>query len=431
MNKKIQVFREEPGFLKLFKLFKEKYRSLGRMGGSVSTKTFTIDELASIAGFLGVSSDTLVRKGTISLGDFERELAHTGFEDMSLLELMKEILQESIKTKKEELEIERREEMQFIDSLMSLFPEGSAWFEWIGSKPSETRWIWTLYRQDQEGIREKLVTVATSFFKLPKKGDYERLPFFAQRLTGNPHYFDSDEVAGKLLVNRLIFEQMKGGNEQATMPKSVEELNDLLAEYGLMRDDLWNFVTVQGLLASSNGALHPVWQAAVQSMSVMNMPIKELVKVDKIWPATGDHVWIVENSSVCSTIMDAIPQTPIICTHGQLRAAGWLILDRLAESGCTFHYSGDIDPEGVVIADKLKKRYGTRLRLWRMNRESYEQSLSNEEISPNRLAKVERLSTSEEWSELIRIMNKTMKAGYQEGITASLIEDIKAQLTYK
>lgn len=428
MNKRIQVFREELGFLKLFKLFKEKYRSLGRIGGSVSTKPFTPEELASIAGFLGVSPETLVRKGTISLGDFERELAHTGFEDLSLLELMEESLQESIKTKKEELEIERREEMHFIDSLMSLFPEGSTWFEWIGTKPSETRWIWTLFRQDQEGLREKLVTVATAFFKLPKKGEYERLPFFAQRMTGNPHYFDRDEVAGKLLVNRLFFEQMQGGNEQATMPKSVEELNDLLAEYGLMRDDLWNFVTVQGLLASSDGVEHPVWTAAVRSHSVMNMPIKELVKVDKIWPATGAHVWIVENSSVCSMIMDAISEAPIICTHGQVRAAGWLFLDRLAESGCTFHYSGDIDPEGIVIAARLKNRYGTRLRLWRMDQESYEQSLSNEKISPNRMAKVERLSTSDEWKELIGLMQGTKKAGYQEGIIVSLIEDIKSRL---
>ena len=53
MNPKTKIFKEEPGFLKLFNLFKEKYRSLGRIGGTVSLKSFNDAELQSIAGFLG------------------------------------------------------------------------------------------------------------------------------------------------------------------------------------------------------------------------------------------------------------------------------------------------------------------------------------------------------------------------------------------
>lgn len=32
-------------------------------------------------------------------------------------------------------------------------------------------------------------------------------------------------------------------------------------------------------------------------------------------------------------------------------AAGWQLLNKLVESGCTLYYSGDLDPDGIVIAD--------------------------------------------------------------------------------
>ncbi|WP_404332407.1 TIGR02679 family protein [Mesobacillus maritimus] len=426
MNKKLKVFKVEPGFLKLFTLFKEKYRSLGRVGGTVSIKTFTEEELESIAGFLGQSKERLQEKGSIALLDFEKELTHTGFSDYTLLPLLEAVLQETIFTKKEESERAKQQEDQFVDSLVKQIPDGKWWLEWIQAKSADTRWIWSLYKHNKEELYEKLLAVFQAFTARPTKGDFERLPFFSQRTTGNPHFFDPNEVGGKLLLHCLYVNQMKQGNSDAVMPKTVEELNDLLAEYGIMRDDLWNFVTCQGLLASTNDKVHPVWQAAINTHSVMNMPIKELTKVDRVWPALGTKVWIVENSSVCSTLMDAVPIAPIVCTHGQLRVASWQLLDRLVQSNCTLYYSGDIDPEGIVIAEKLKKRYQDRVILWRMDQETYKGSISNEDIS-SRLSKLESLS-SPEWKGLITMMKQVKKAGYQEAIVSSLIRDIQRSL---
>jgi uncharacterized protein (TIGR02679 family) len=423
MQNRIQVFKEEPGFLKLFTLFKEKYRSLGRIGGNISLQTFSQVELQSIAGFLGQPVEKLLQKGRIALLDFEKELSNTGFSNYTLLRLLEEVLQESIYTKKEETEQERKQEDDFIDSLKQAIPKASSWLQWIHSKKTDTRWIWSLYKQNKEELYENIIVVFKAFISLPEKEEFERLPFFSQRMTGNPHYFDNNEVAGKLLLHCMYVDQILRGNTDATMPKNVEELNDLLAEYGIMRDDLWNFVTCQGLLAESATIIHPVWQAAVDTGTVMNVPMKELVKVDRIWPCNGFKVWIVENSSVCSTIMDAVPNAPIICTHGQFRLASWLLLDKLVQSNCTLFYSGDCDPEGIMIADRLKKRYKNRVALWRMDRGSYEASLSNEDIS-NRLSKLDHID-SPEWKKLISLMRNVKKAGYQEAIVSSLIMDLK------
>ncbi|MDQ0214466.1 uncharacterized protein (TIGR02679 family) [Oikeobacillus pervagus] len=427
MNHNVQVFKEEPGFIKLFLLFKEKYRSLGRIGGNVSLETFNQVELESIAGFLGQPYEKLVRKGNLSLLDFEKELSNTGFSNFTLLHLLETVLQEPIISKKEEMEQEKKLEENFIESLRKAIPNAWPWLQYIQGKTPDTRWIWSLFKKEKEELREQIIMVWEAFSSLPKENQFERLPFFSQRMTGNPHYFDSHETAGKLLLHCMYVDQLVKGNTDAVMPKGVEELNDLLAEYGIMRDDLWNFVTCQGLLASNEqNEIHPVWQAAVQTNTVMNIPMKVLVKVDRVWPNIGNNVWVVENSSVCSTIMDAVPNAAVICTHGQLRSASWRLLDMLAESGCTLYYSGDLDPEGVVIAQKLMDRYGDQLILWRMDKETYEFSLSDEDIT-SRLTKLDHI-TAPVWKELIHLMKQVKKAGYQEAIGLKLINDIHSNL---
>lgn len=419
----IQVFREEPGFIKLFTLFKEKYRSLGRIGGTVSIKGFSPMEMESIAGFLAEPTDTLLEKGKVSLLTFEKALQHTPFSNYSLIQLLEEVLQESLLTKEEANLIEQNKKTDFLESLCSACPNGSWWWEWIHSKSSDTRWIWALYKQDSSDLFLKLITVFKAFQVLPTDGKYERLPLFAQRTTGNPHFFDMDQVAGKLLLHCFHVDQIQKGYKLTVIPKTTEEINDLLSQYGIMRDDLWSFVTCRGFLAECETGIHPVWKAAVEMDTVLNIPIKELIKLKKIWPAKGNKVWIVENSGVCSTIIDEVAEAPIICTHGQFRTASWAILDQLIESRSILYYSSDIDPEGITMAERIKERYKEQVTIWRMDKNSYEKSLSNEDIS-SRLSKIETIN-SPELLETVRSMKTVKMAGYQEGLVNELIQDIK------
>lgn len=48
----------------------------------------------------------------------------------------------------------------------------------------------------------------------------------------------------------------------------------------------------------------------------MNMPLRELLKIDKVVPAEGSQVYIVENSGVFSSLLDIVPNAPLACTHG-------------------------------------------------------------------------------------------------------------------
>jgi uncharacterized protein (TIGR02679 family) len=430
MSDKVQVFREEPGFLKLFTLFKGKYRSLGRIGGTVSIQSFSYNEVESIAGFLGQSVDVLLEKGKVSLPAFEKELSQTGFADYSLIQLLEEVLAESIITKNEESSMEEEKVKQFFQKLRLNNPDGSWWWDWIESKPPDSRWIWFLFKQDPDDLMDKLATVYKAFEDLPcKNNKYERLPLFSQRITGNPHFFDNNQLPGRLLSYCMQVDQQRKGLREPGMPKTTEELNDLLSRYGLMRDDLWSFVSCRGFLAESETGIHPVWLAAVDTDTVLNVPIKGLLTIKRIWPNQGKKVWIVENSSVCSTIVDEVAKAPVICTHGQFRAASWIMLDLLVESGCQLYYSGDLDPEGISMAQRLKDRYHKQVTCWRMDVGSYESTISDEDVT-SRLPKIDSVVATE-LLEVVNALKIRKKAGYQEGLMNELVKDIKEAFNHE
>lgn len=388
----------------------------------ITTVSFNKIELETIAGFLGQPLEAIVKKGKISLQDFEAMLQRSKFSSYTLVQLLEEVLQEKLITNKEVEALEKMAEEQYFQRLSEQFPQSKWWFEWIQVNPHDAKFIWSLFRKEKEGLFNLLAFVHNGLMNLPLNGEYERLPLFSQKITGNPHSFDLNGSLGKLLLHSLYVYKKLHNDSEIQFPKTTEEINDLLSEFNIVRDDLWNFVTCQGLLASCDDIVHPVWEAAIKTNYVMNVPMRELIKLKRVWPATGNKIWVVENSSVSSSLMDAQPHSPIVCTHGQIRTAGWMLLDRLVESGCTLYYSGDFDPEGLVIAEKMKKRYKGNVILWRMDEESYIKSLSEEDIT-DRTAKLNNIHI-EELQNIKKTLLKIGKSGYQEAIIQQLIEDM-------
>lgn len=424
MDDNIRLIVEEPALAKLLALIRDKYRSLGKVGGSVSLSDFNKDEIESVAGFTGIPPDKLIQK-RLTLKRFEQALSDTVFGDLSLPDFLEQVYGAPVTTRQEERERALDAEAAFLRKLHETMPDGRFWWDRLEAKTPDTRWIVALYREDPVNLAAQLNTVFSAFRQLPEDGDTELLPFFAQRTTGNPHAFDNGQTAGRLLAHCLYVRSVADSGTDAGMPRSSEALNELFARFGLMRDDLWSFVTCRGLIGWTEEAPHPLWEAAVLTDSVLNVPVKLLRDIRNIRPATGQDVWIVENSGVCSALIDLIPQIPIVCTHGQFRSAAWILLDLLAKEEVTFHYSGDFDPEGLQMAQRLIDRYPGRVRLWRMDAESYRMAMSDENIS-GRLPKLDGFTDSA----LITVaeeLRRIGKAGYQEGLIEQLASDMKKQ----
>ena len=426
MENHIKILQQEPGVIRLFQLMKEKYRSLGRVGGSVSIAQFSNEEIETIASLIGQSPHDLQEKGRVSLLQFDKALQQTIFSPYTFLELLESVLGEKVVTKRLERELKEEERTNFVHRLQIQFPQLNWWWSWIEKNRSEYRWIWGLYEKDQATLFQQLITIHRAFLQLPEGKIYEKLPLFAQRITGNPHAFDQNTDMGRLFVHCLTVDQKVNRNRETYSVQSTEDLNELLSMYFLMRDDLWNFITCRGFYGHTAEGEHLLFTAAVQTNSVLNVPLKLLNEMVRIRPAKGNQVWIVENSSVCSSLIDAVPDAPIICTHGQFRLASWLFLDKLINEDIVIYYSGDMDPEGVSMADRIKQRYGKHLVIWRMNVDDYQHALSNEEVSA-RISQLENIQTPELHAVIEQLQIK-QKASYQEGLIEWMIDDIKKSM---
>ena len=114
----------------------------------------------------------------------------------------------------------------------------------------------------------------------------------------------------------------------------------------------------------------------------------------------------------------------MVCTNGQFRYAVWLLLERIPDEGITLYYSGDFDPEGLLMADTLKRRYGEKLQLLGMTTDHYLVSKPAAEVDDKRLQKLKRVR-SFELCGLAELMSEMKVAGYQEGILDVLLEEMR------
>ena len=88
------------------------------------------------------------------------------------------------------------------------------------------------------------------------------------------------------------------------------------------------------------------------------------------------------------------------------------------------YYAGDFDPEGILIADKLKQRYKDNLHLWKSSVEEYRAILSSSSISEKRLLSLQSCR-SEELQALCRELEQYKYSGYQEALLPLYLEEIR------
>ena len=114
----------------------------------------------------------------------------------------------------------------------------------------------------------------------------------------------------------------------------------------------------------------------------------------------------------------------VLCTSGQLRTAALKLLELLADGGYQICYSGDMDPEGIDIADRLWKRFGDRVEIWRMSPEDYEQGISGEVLKDTRMSRMDRVEQPI-LRETVRCVRRERRAAYQENILEKLLVDLR------
>lgn len=402
-----QRFFEAEIFSLLAQELWRRYYLKGEFGNTLSLSQFHEVASAPLRGLLGITAISWEKKKRLTIDELSRALKNSSvawdLETFVTVVLKKEL---SIKSA-----VEEEVEVAFQVFLSELAVCDDVFHQLLTR--TELQWWFKTTQGDLTDFQK----VSLALQNLPQT--FTRMPVFAYQQTGDAHSFDDGRSAGRLLL-QLLAKLSKAPKDFPQELAATEEKNLLLTEFFLLRDDILNFVTIHGLIAKNSGQVNEMWQQGAKTNCSWNVPLKEVLRMEEILPNSGNKVLIVENSGVYSILVDLFPELAIICSSGQFSYAVWQLLRKLAASGTYLYYSGDLDPEGLLMAQRLIEMFPEKVEHLCMETSSFQQASVLAEISEPRLKQLKKLKEPELQlvGELIR---KTGRVAYQEGLLANLI----------
>ena len=413
-------FKARPVYKKLFLKMRDKYVGLGHFGGTAMLTSLSREEKSQLGGFFQrdyTSNKTI----TISADLMKKCLESSKFAGLTWELILETYFGEPLQVKKEiELAESKRREDYFAEILESISDEsGREWLRSILEEKKEGYLLITqLYKESPEELRSILTYVTTGIAKLKvfqDKKQKELLAVFSANVTGNPHYFDEGKTGEKLLFNYLgerNFDLKQEGLSRA------EYKNRIYYEAGILKDEVSNDALAYGIHGwKPDGGLHEGIEGFLENREPVKLTLQTIGRLEKVC-GQSSQVYVVENPAVFSVLIREYPQRTVICGNGQLRLAVLILMDKFS-CDTVFWYAGDFDPEGLLIAQKLKVRYGERLKLWKYEADLYETYLSEVELSDRRMKKLEQVSV-QELQEIREAMYKKRRSAYQDSMMEAL-----------
>lgn len=421
-------FRSRKAYERCMKELLKKWKSYGKTAGRITLKQTTEEERRAIGGIVGRAfyEETI----HFSFSEFEKGLQKTRFAPVNMEKMLEAYAGKSLKTNRELQEEDQFRREKFLKTNQFYFREkagaDSLAFQWIEELLSGKKYGYSLlmreYGKDALQAEEIFRHTGRALIKLEEmetSGEELPLAVFAAELSDNPHYFDRGTAAGLLLVHAICFREKRG------LPENTHEWRELLEDVGIVPDNISSQVHVCGLRLKKGESWHPAYEAFYENGEPCVVTMENLKDITEA-KAIDNQVYVVENEMVFSYLTSSQKKKActILCTSGQLRSAAVKLLDFLVKSGASVYYSGDTDPDGLGIADRLWQKFQASVHIWRMGPEDYEKSLSGEAVGRFGLAKLEQLKhpVLRETAEYIR---REKKAGYQENLLEELAKDIQ------
>ena len=415
-------FKTHAGLKKLLPLMREKVISFGEAKGKITLTMLNAQEQEDIALFLGINP-AFDLPFSLSLAKLQKALDGSKFEGVGIIELLEEVYGERLIAKK--VLNEQAEDMRknyFYQFIVAYADTKAA--NWLKTVVDTKRDCWpTLaraYDQNQEELALCLHDIMKALNQLPLK-EITRLDVFAAEINGDPHAFDDKKKAQVLLLSGIVYIN----NMPYKSIFSAEEKSELLYCVGLVRDDLFNFTFCLRFEAMHRHSVHDGWHAFYRRYEVMMVALHNLKNVDSI--QSGERVILVENPSVFSALAEVIREqrlehVSLLCTTGQINIATYRFLDLIDKASCKLYYCGDFDPEGLLIAQKLKNRY-PQMNLWMYTEDAFAKCVSDVGVSASRIAMLDKLN-DEQLLLIAKLIKSCHFCGYQE----KLIDDYRADL---
>ena len=434
-----EYFKSQEAYRRCFEELWKKWRSYGRAAGRITLRDASEEERRAVGGIIGkVFYGEDIR---FSVSEFEAGLQKTRFAPVDLKELLELYFGETLCSRAEQQEAAEKLKASFWKGLQEsvLVQNGceSAAYAWLAEMLEQRKYGYLIlnreYGKDPRQAKVLACHITEALQKLEDEKQQESfevpLAVFASDISGNPHYFDRGTTAGMLLTQAVCW------FEKAEVPENSYTWRELMQRVGILPDNLSSMLHAYGLQLCLGEKLHPAYDAFCQLHQACVITMENLRKVTAAEPL-GKCVYIVENEMVFSYLVEHLNRSSyqkaggkayrytLLCTSGQPRAAAQQLISLLLKSGVSICYSGDIDPDGIGIADRLWQKFGDSIRIWRMSPEDYEKSRSAEQITAAGRAKLEHIAHP-----LLRRTAERVKeeglAGYQENLLEKLLGAVR------
>lgn len=413
MNEEFCQYLSDNEFSEFMQLWKKQYEKYGTCKGSID---LVLDDSnrECISGLMGKDYYG-VDCVHITFRQLQKAILNTKYENCDFNEVLKMYFNQGVFTNKHRQE---QEQIQVQNIFKHFFKQEGKSKQWIYNTYTNRDSVYIRIVQASKENEQKCINTVCVVMKalnhLPMwENKKENISLFASYHTKNPHAFDKNTFAYYLMMHGIVYFL------KVDFPKTNLEQNEILYRAGLYQDGISNYCSVARLQAfNENNQPHLGWAGFYDSYEALNVNMDNLLHIHFI--TCCDRVYIVENPSVFQALLKKIKKEKIekiglVCTNGQLNYSAYLLLDILVNSNVEIYYSGDMDPEGLLIADKIKQRYPST-KLWCYDVRQYEISKSKEQATDQRMHMLDALKDEA----LIRIgkcisENKN-RVGYQENM---------------
>ncbi len=367
-------------------------------------------------GFFGTSFHGK-KSATISAKKFSNALVRSRYREISPEEILEAFFGESL--------LGKAEELRMLDEKISHIEfEFKEAFKGTPAECCLENFRKLIKVSGHSNIREwerQLWLCAQIYNALPYRcGMKTYLAVFAADVCGNPHAFDKGTIDGELLY-RIIQCDLEKRNLQVQaskiFPTYKRQKSYLMA--GVMIDDVSNYALLYNVRATkTDGKKHKGIEGFSAEKSILQISLNVIANLDRM-DCVNKEIYIVENPTVFAMLCSREKDKSYMCMNGQPRLAACMILDLLAKTGTSIYYSGDLDPEGLLIAQKLSQYYSEEFNFWHMDKSDYELCKSQKALSKRRMKMLENI-TDERLIPVAESIKTSGIPGYQENVFAKV-----------
>ena len=416
MNEEFCQYLSDNEFSEFMQLWKKQYEKYGTCKGSIDL-VLNDSNRECISGLMGKDYYG-VDCVHITFRQLQKAILNTKYENCDFNEVLKMYFNQRVLTNKYRQE---QEQMRVQNIFKQFFKQEGKSQQWIYNTYTNRDSVYIRIAQASKENEQKCINTVCVVMKalnhLPMwENKKENISLFASYHTKNPHAFDKNTFAYYLMMHGIVYFL------KVDFPKTNLEQNEILYRAGLYQDGISNYCSVARLQAfNENNQPHLGWAGFYDSYEALNVNMDNLLHIHFI--TCCDRVYIVENPSVFQALLKKIKKEKIekiglVCTNGQLNYSAYLLLDILVNSNVEIYYSGDMDPEGLLIADKIKQRYPST-KLWCYDVRQYEISKSKEQATDQRMHMLDALKDEA----LIRIGKCISENKNRDGYQENMIEE--------